>query len=128
MNDLVFVYGSLKRGCYNHILIEHAKFIRDTVTTHAYYEMYPANDAYPIATHGDKFLTGEVYEVDSKTLRDLDKLEGEGIFYKRQKIYVDGVDRAVWIYLIKDAFYYSDFPTHWELVVTEGSVQTWAGP
>ncbi|MBT8448795.1 MAG: gamma-glutamylcyclotransferase [Gammaproteobacteria bacterium] len=102
MKHLVFTYGSLKKGFHNHDFLEDAKFVKATKTTASYHMFslgsFPAiTDARPTYP-----IQGEVYEVDDATLKELDRLEGEGRFYKKRKIPVIGVSQKVWCYFILD--------------------------
>lgn len=91
--DLVFVYGSLKRGCYNHGLLEYAEFVGAGQTEPRYRLLdlgpYPAmieHDAAPLA------IGGELYRIDAATLARLDRLEDVGVEYRRVVIPVSMVD------------------------------------
>lgn len=85
---LVFVYGTLKRGCSNHGYLAGQKYVGDARTTPGF-TLYKVTD-YPAmvrsADPGDH-VTGEVWEVDAEGLRGLDRLEGiaEGL-YTREPI------------------------------------------
>ena len=81
MTHLVFVYGTLKKGFPNHhYFMQDAKFIcNDTISAKMYnYGNFPA-----VVLDEDSVVSGEVYEVNDATLRDLDRLEGVPRFYNR---------------------------------------------
>ena len=62
---LIFVYGTLKRGHYNHKLLEtsNATFV-DNFTTEARYTMY--NVGFPVVCpNGTTSIYGELYEVNN---------------------------------------------------------------
>ena len=72
MSDLVFVYGTLKKGYGNHHLLKNAEFVGDaTVKGTLYVEGLPM-----YRSEGDGVVHGELYQVDNVTLGALDMLEG----------------------------------------------------
>lgn len=84
----VFVYGSLKRGFGNHVLLEGCKYVGPAKTNPLFtmisYGAFPA-----VLIDGETAITGEVYEVDEHTLRSLDALEGHPNWYKRVEVVTD---------------------------------------
>lgn len=67
------------------------------------------------------YIIGEVYRIDNKTLNRLDELEGNGYFYKRESVALQGFDNRVWIYFhIENEV--SDSMEHIEI---RGNVATW---
>lgn len=72
----VFVYGSLMKGFHNHRLLEknEAEFIDPATTTKEY--ALVSFGGFPGLVYGDKAIAGEVYDVNEKTLEELDHLEG----------------------------------------------------
>ena len=97
----VFVYGSLKRGFYNHGVLDDAELLGTARTADAAFAMfnvgrYPAvrhTAERPIAVHG------EVYAVSPNILADLDRLEGHPEYYTRQQVEIEG-HGPCWMYLI----------------------------
>ena len=85
-SQLVFVYGSLKRGYKLHYLLESQLFVADAVTQPLYrlFDLgsYPGLIEWPegLAIHG------EVYQVDADGLTQLDEVEGvaERLYVRRQ--------------------------------------------
>ena len=76
----VFVYGTLKRGLHNHVLLERARasFVGAARTTRASFAMLLADAGYPYVvktTTNARAIDGEVYVVDDDTLERLDALE-----------------------------------------------------
>lgn len=106
----VAVYGSLRKGLYNHVVLDGAKFLKEEKT------VFPANlrslGAYPyVHTTGNLRpsppVTVEIYEVDDKGLQRLDWLEGYPQFYNRTEFkFSDGT--VAWMYHIED----EDHDTH----------------
>ena len=81
--ELVFVYGTLKRGGSNHACLIGQKFIGPAQTIAGYRLIslgdYPGIISDQTRTTG---VTGEVWSVDDRCLQQLDELEGlpEGLF------------------------------------------------
>ena len=77
----VFVYGTLKRGLYNHRLLErgNARFMGEVRTKRAQHVMLLADAGYPYlvksTTDDARVIDGELYSVDDDTLTLLDELE-----------------------------------------------------
>lgn len=101
--ELVFVYGTLKRGYGNHDVMKMAggEFLgEDKLQRH---QMY-TNGAFPMIVPGlaARCVRGEVFAVNS--LRGLDQLEGyreddpEGSMYMRQEVELKS-GRRVWTYV-----------------------------
>jgi gamma-glutamylcyclotransferase (GGCT)/AIG2-like uncharacterized protein YtfP len=93
--QLVFVYGTLKRGEKNHHWLEGASWHGEAelpgVVLH---DLGP----FPMAVIGAGHALGEVYAVEGSGLAKLDELEGYPRLYNRQVMeLVDG--RRAWVYL-----------------------------
>lgn len=97
----VFVYGSLKKGFYNHAFLRGAHFAGPVVSCDAYclfsLGSYPGLHKrpaqYPVA--------GELYQVDAGGLQRLDELEENGHEYQREIIQVQtplGQSLPAWCY------------------------------
>lgn len=122
MDHLCFVYGSLKKGFWNHPLLKGSEFIGEARTREKFLMLeagYPYLFDEEQVKEGksrktspeiiEKFskpmlrVTGEVYKVSENTLRTLDFLEGvEDNHYRREKhliILDSGGLRLVNIYL-----------------------------
>ena len=92
----VFVYGTLKRGLYNHRLLErgNARFMGEVRTKRAQHVMLLADAGYPYlvksTTDDARVIDGELYSVDDDTLTLLDELEevSSGM-YTRETIEVE---------------------------------------
>lgn len=81
--NLVFVYGSLKKGKNNHRFMGNSKFIGQAYMEGA--ELYDVG-AFPALKFVDDtslLVQGELYEVTEKTLKTLDILEGHPDYYRR---------------------------------------------
>jgi gamma-glutamylaminecyclotransferase len=86
--SLIFVYGTLKKGCSNHWFLAGQKLVGAARTARGFmlYEL----DGYPgMVAHagGTASVTGEVWSVDTECLERLDELEGtaQGL-YRREAV------------------------------------------
>ena len=86
MSNLIFVYGTLKRGYSNNILLASCPFIGQAITK-PHYRLYDCGP-YPclIKDEHGRAIRGEIYEVDDAVLRRLDRLEGVPFLYQRGEI------------------------------------------
>jgi len=95
----VFVYGSLKRGLYNHrLLTEGATFAgEDRIEGATMFDL----GAFP-AVHlgGAGAVHGEVYRVTPETLARLDRLEGCPTMYQRVRVRLAASGAASWVYVM----------------------------
>jgi gamma-glutamylaminecyclotransferase len=100
LNSRVFVYGTLRSSEVNHHLLKKARYCGPFITQ-PHYKMFDMG-AYPgVVRRGRTRIHGEVYEVDSRQMADLDQLEGYPTAYTRRLIRTPW-GRA-WIYLIRDS-------------------------
>lgn len=101
----VFVYGSLKRRHGNHYsFLSDAKFCGEYVTKDKKYSMFSFGGfpgVYVCDECEEKWsIAGEVYLVDDFQLNRLDMLEGNGNFYTRELVDIDGYPDKCWMYLL----------------------------
>jgi gamma-glutamylcyclotransferase (GGCT)/AIG2-like uncharacterized protein YtfP len=88
MSTLLFVYGTLKRGCTNHRFLEGQAFVGTARTPPGFrlfdFGGYPGIVAMPDDRDG---VMGEVWSVDDAALTRLDRFEGvhEGL-YRREPL------------------------------------------
>ena len=100
--EFIFVYGTLLKGkCnYNRFLAPAEPEMRGEIEG---FEMYDLG-AFPAIVKGEGRVKGEVYKVTSEQLAKIDRLEGEGILYIKEKVKVEGycfheeLDAYVYIY------------------------------
>ena len=100
-HTLLFVYGTLKRGYSNHSLLSAGHFAGEAVTIEEYgfylgTDKYAPNEpeipfllANPKTGDAAVQVRGELWEVDSITLTQLDELEGHPDWYQRKTITVN---------------------------------------
>lgn len=93
----VAVYGSLRKGLYNHYLMSHSDFIK-TVNVEVPFKMISMSDRFPalIPTKENNLVVFELYKVDDKTARNLDILEGYPDFYSKKYIKIEDEDYLVY--------------------------------
>jgi gamma-glutamylcyclotransferase (GGCT)/AIG2-like uncharacterized protein YtfP len=109
-SELVFVYGTLRRGGSNAFRMDGAEFVGPATVGGVLYRIswYPG-----LVLDGEGSVTGEVYRVGPELLRALDEFEGlaageiEGSEYRRVKVEAllgdeDGLE--VWVYEWKGTF------------------------
>lgn len=99
---LIFVYGTLKRGWGNNVIIKDQKYI-GVATTSPDFQMFSLG-GYPGVVAGDNRITGELWEVDDDAFARCDRLEGHPDFYKRTIIDVASDSQGdkivpAWIYI-----------------------------
>ena len=84
----VFVYGTLLKGRanYEHYLAPANPIMRCEAEGFDLYEL----GAYPAAVEGTGTIKGELYKVTLEQLEKLDRLEGNGSLYTREKTLVTG--------------------------------------
>lgn len=104
----IAVYGTLKKGFHANNLLTNSKYL-GTFTQELPYAMYDLG-AFPALTPSEKKyeITFEIYEIDNKTLEELDRYEGYPSLYTRDVIQVNGME--VSIYVMKENVFTSRVP------------------
>ena len=93
-NNLVFSYGTLKRGFPNHSIMEEIKasYLVDAITKFKYPLVLAGKWNTPFLIDNKNYpnsykVNGELFEIDKKGISTLDEFEGVGkCYYKRLKI------------------------------------------
>ena len=107
---MVFVYGTLKRGFSNNRLLSGSKFLGEA-RTEGKFALYESGIPFVIEIERVSQISGEVYEVDERTLALLDRLEGHPDWYCRKIVEVtinadacDEADKTIqaWIYFFPE--------------------------
>ncbi|WP_041440137.1 gamma-glutamylcyclotransferase [Thermovibrio ammonificans] len=101
----LFVYGSLKRGYWNNRLLRKCRYLGTGVTKEPF-KLYSVGFPYAVPDSRGLPVKGEVYEVDLKTLKDLDNLEGCPNHYKRKLVEVELASKQT----VEAYIYYVDTP------------------
>jgi gamma-glutamylaminecyclotransferase len=98
--SFLFVYGTLRKGFPNHFFLEKGTFCGNARTKERY-ALFAEGVPYASKVRAVSGIVGEVFQVDGKTLRRIDQLEGHPDWYRREKIEViliDGASVWAWIY------------------------------
>lgn len=100
----VFVYGTLKKGFCNNKLLDGfscKRAIARGIDLHN-------GPGFPYAKRGNGEVIGELYEVDTQTMKRLDRLEGCPNLYQREKteVIVNSQKVEAWIYLSQNATHF----------------------
>jgi len=103
-SQLVFVYGSLKRGYKLHYLLESQLSVGNAVT-HPLYRLFDLG-SYPGLIEWPEGLEihGEIYQVDADCLTQLDEVEGvaERLYVRRRislQTSFEGTEIHAWFWL-----------------------------
>jgi gamma-glutamylcyclotransferase (GGCT)/AIG2-like uncharacterized protein YtfP len=87
----IFVYGTLRKGNLRDSMLKDSTYIGKFKSKKKYDMIHLS--AFPgLLEDGKTSITGEVYEVDSKTLFKIDLIEGHPNFYKRKEIKLKGIN------------------------------------
>lgn len=93
-NTLVFVYGTLQRGHENYkILADSSRYLGIGHTVLKNFSMYDTLNGFPMVFPENTlefqgYIKGEVWAVSPDTLAQIDRLENNGEYYRRQKTFV----------------------------------------
>lgn len=104
-NNLIFVYGSLKKGFDNSHKLADSKYLGNAETANKY-SLYCSYYNYPalIENESERCVLGELYSCTDAKLAELDKFEGTpDLFYRKHipVLFNAGVIYA-WVYFYKD--------------------------
>jgi len=102
-DNLVFVYGTLMRGHYNHsLLLDNSAVYVDDYTVVDGYKMHSLG-AFPAVVPEEEESTpvfGELFYVNDVGLQQLDMLEGYPNFYNR--VQVNTLYGPAWMYVMEN--------------------------
>lgn len=88
----LFVYGTLKVGERNHLIMKSAEFLREDVVEDS--DLFDLGN-YPMLVPGKSAVYGEVYSIPLTTLIILDKLEENPNYYQRHWRHLKSRDYAL---------------------------------
>lgn len=94
----VFVYGTLRRGCYNHHYLQDTPCLGACRSAPAF-TMLDLGPFPGVVRGGTTGVCGEVYRIDAADLARLDELEGYPVDYTRELI--ETRFGQAWIYLLR---------------------------
>lgn len=100
---ILFVYGTLKRGCRSHALLAGQEFL-GVARTAPRYRLY-RRQKYPCLVEAAEGLAirGELWRVDAATLKRLDEYEGAPTLFARKPIVIEGRDEPVLAYFFNES-------------------------
>lgn len=95
--SLLFVYGSLKKGCSNHHLLEDSVLVSESFTDERFRMLNL--EYFPGVVKGEPVsrISGEVYDVGNETLDVLDDFEGK--WFYREDVLLDNGSKAAMYFL-----------------------------
>ncbi len=99
MKTLLFLYGTLKRGCRNHHLMHGQEFVGPARTLPRY-RLYDSG-YYPCLVEDEsngRAVRGELWGVDAAALARLDEFEEVGHTFARREVAMEGVTERVFAY------------------------------
>ena len=99
----LMVYGSLKKGYWNHHCLSGATLLGEAITKKKYvlYDCgFPMAVPFSLKGHPLLPIMGEVYEVGEDVLSRCDRLEGHPNWYKRDlvPVFINGLEEEVLMY------------------------------
>ena len=103
--EYVFVYGRLRCGFWNELLLRNAKCLGTARTVQAY-ALYARPMPYVTVEEAVCPVWGEVYAVKGHTLRQIDSLMAHPTWYRRRVTPVlleDGKEVSAWLYTRRGA-------------------------
>lgn len=97
--EIVFVYGTLRKNLPWHHLLKTSSFLGEGKTKEKF-ALYADNIPFVFENNKISNITGELYQVDSKILKILDSLEGHPNWYCRKKTTIISKDKEIesWLY------------------------------
>jgi gamma-glutamylcyclotransferase (GGCT)/AIG2-like uncharacterized protein YtfP len=95
--SLLFVYGTLKKGCSNHHLLSNSVLVSETFTE-GQFRMLDL-EFFPGVVEGEPVsrIYGELYDVDTETVDVLDVFEGK--WFYREKVLLENGSKAAMYFL-----------------------------
>lgn len=91
MSNLVFVYGSLRKGFSNHHFLNNSEYIGDFTSEEQFYLITYKSLSFPYLLEDLEIdrpksnIKGEIYRVNDDVLSKLDNLESNSVIYQRKK-------------------------------------------
>jgi gamma-glutamylcyclotransferase (GGCT)/AIG2-like uncharacterized protein YtfP len=123
----VFVYGSLKQGCSNSVLMDRigATWLGYDSITGDYRMMsfggFPGVVRVNAADLTPATVYGELYMTDERGLAALDLLESHPSFYERRKYVTDILDKRAWMYTLPSSEGYLN-PQSYDQLPVDGCI------
>lgn len=83
----LFAYGTLRKGRSNHGYLSNSTYVGNFITS-CDFSLIISNLPFLVKRRSKSGVRGEVYKIDSNTLKNIDRLEGVPDFYNREVITV----------------------------------------
>jgi gamma-glutamylcyclotransferase (GGCT)/AIG2-like uncharacterized protein YtfP len=99
MTQVLFVYGTLKRGLCNHALLAGQQFVGEARSL-PHYRLYDSGP-YPCLVEDPQrgvAVRGEIWRVDEATLAHLDEFECVQHLFDRREIHIENLAGPVFAY------------------------------
>lgn len=95
----MFVYGTLKRGHGNNVLLRRSMFVGPGITKEKF-ALYESGIPFVVKDEPVSQIHGELYQVPEDSLRAIDGLEGHPDWYCREEttVIVNGQEHQAWLY------------------------------
>ncbi|QVL30640.1 gamma-glutamylcyclotransferase [Telmatocola sphagniphila] len=114
MRQLLFVYGTLKRGLQNQHFLDEQKFVAE-VKTLPHYRIYHFGwhpGMIEVSAQG-LAVRGEIYEVDEQALSKMDEYEEVPTFFIRKPVLILGFENVDAYYFNREIPAGTPFSDHW---------------
>ena len=118
----IFVYGTLKKGFSNHFYLENSRYLGIGKTIPKY-QMYPSkNYLFPflLKSEPNNNIVGEIYEINEKTLIELNALEDFPNMYLKELIEIELENKEI----IK-AFIYIKNEENFKNLILKEKINEW---
>ncbi len=96
---ILFVYGTLMRGGVRHRVLANQRFLGEA-RTRKQYALFDLR-AYPGLVHSPsegQAIHGELFEIDTGLIPELDRIEGAPSLYRLEPILIEGYSGEVFAY------------------------------
>lgn len=117
MNNLIAVYGTLKKGNHNHYLLNGSKYLGKEVING--FLMYSLGGFPCVVKNNNKSIHCEIYEVDDKTLSNIYRLEGYSGERNSSENWYDTVDVET-KFGLAELFYFKNEPRNNYGIISDG--------
>ena len=110
--NIVFVYGTLRKGFGNHDFLKNSKYIGNAITIYTGWLYVPDHIPFLNFDIDGYSIKGELYEVDNKILGIIDELEGHPYVYQRERHMVSSIDNPDYSLTIAYTYVYHEEMKH----------------
>ena len=96
----------------NNYILNSSEFLGKDFTKEPKWTMVDLGYFPGVIPSGNSCIHGELYKINEKTLANLDFLEGNGTFYKREQIIINNFLEPVWMYILVNNYFTSSYESH----------------